>query len=229
MPAPAANVNQNFTLYYANGKLNYDPRHGNGTLFGFADGHVEYLNAGTGITAAVNTKGWLWYPYTRTDVQWKTANATVVYYQTGVGTTVSGIGSTKGSGSSQHFDGNGYLEFKVPYSFRNDVSLSIGIGVHEFPYSNYPTSQIGYALVLGATRTIQESGTTVFSNVTLSSRDLIRIERVGSTIYYKKNGVIFYTSNNKSSGSLYPDYAGGNLDKLSGCVLFGIPDTTLPY
>lgn len=35
--------------------------------------------------------------------------------------------------------------------------------------------------------------------------DMIRVERIGTTIYYKKNGVIFYTSHKPSSGSLIAD------------------------
>ena len=228
--APAGNTDPTYTICYASNKLNCDPRHGGGALIGFADGHIQYLYAGNSITNAVINNGWQFYQYSRTDIAWKTTDATVVSYQSGVGTTVTTIGANPGSGSAQHVDGNGYMEFKIPYAFRNDVYMSIGCGVNQFPQgTSYTASQISYCITLGATDTISESGTTVKTISAPACTDVLRIERVGSTIYYKKNGVVFYTSGNKSTASLYPDLKGGNLGKASACVLFGIPDPTMPY
>ena len=66
---------------------------------------------------------------------------------------------------------------------------------------------IGYAVYTNtnSSLSVYESGSYKGHLNTYMSGDVIRVERVNGTIYYKKNGVTFLTSTSPSSGSLIAD------------------------
>lgn len=90
---------------------------------------------------------------------------------------------------------DGYIEFRL----RNG---DVEVGLSSAPQSTIYTVDFGIMLQYNAIYLTQNSN----ANAIIGSygpTDLIRIERVGTTIFYKKNGSIFYTSAIPSTTALY--------------------------
>jgi RHS repeat-associated protein len=69
-------------------------------------------------------------------------------------------------------------------------------------------TDIDYALYLtGTSLRIYQSGTSIGTFGTIAVNDILRIERNGTTVTYKKNGVTIYTSSVASSNRLFIDVA----------------------
>ncbi len=103
--------------------------------------------------------------------------------------------ATKGS-----FAGDGYLEYTIPQTYK---SMMIGLSTDN---SSASYTTIDYAIYhTSASIYIYESGSSKGSKTTYQIGDVFRVERIGSTINYLKNGVVFYTSLTASSGSLLGD------------------------
>ena len=119
------------------------------------------------------------------------------------GNTLIQSGSTlqkSGAASEQSISGDGGVEFTISAGFHRMLGLS---------YTNIDASggTINYALRATYYGEIQvfESGTNhgVVGNWQVG--DVLRVERIGTTIYYKQNGVTLYTSTIPSSGNLIAD------------------------
>lgn len=92
---------------------------------------------------------------------------------------------------------DGWTEVTAP-----EVATNFYIGLAD-QYVNTATASIDYAMQVGGGRlTVYENGVQKFSFTNATSGDVMRIERVNGIVYYKKNGVIVYTSTAPSTTSL---------------------------
>uniref|UniRef100_UPI002491868E RHS repeat-associated core domain-containing protein n=1 Tax=Tenacibaculum aiptasiae TaxID=426481 RepID=UPI002491868E len=94
----------------------------------------------------------------------------------------------------------GFVEYKLPKKYMHFM-----VGLSEQNTDAYFGS-ISYAIYnAGTAIQVFEKGELkgVFGNSELN--DVFKIERIGNTIYYKKNNITFYTSQTQSSGSLLGD------------------------
>ena len=118
-----------------------------------------------------------------------------------------------GLATSGNFQGDGYLGFSpVQVGKRYMVGLS-----NTNASASYTT--IGYAIYLSSPNVyIYESGSGKGIKTTYQIGDSFSIERIGTTIYYKKNGDVFYTSLKPSAGVLLGDLSmlntGGQIKDL---------------
>lgn len=102
---------------------------------------------------------------------------------------------------------DGWVEFTVTQesSYRMFGLSSVNVNAH------YNT--LDFAIYLFGTSTvyIYENGQNKGSFGSYSSGEVYRIERTGTTIEYKRNGTVFYVSNNPSTTNLHIDCALYNL------------------
>lgn len=139
-------------------------------------------------------------------------NPYFVLWQDVVGATVSENVITKteasGWGNSGAFSQNniganedGWVEFKIP--FKGGLYTMVGLAE---PNVDVHYASIDYAFYInGSSLQVYESG---FSRINLGAcqaGELLKIERIGSTVYYKRNGQIVYTSGIASSTELGVD------------------------
>ncbi len=136
-------------------------------------------------------------------------NGTEDGYKDNVGLTVVNDVISKESGGSVwntglatngSFLGDGYVEFEF---METNKYVMVGLSPSN---TNASFNTIKYAIYnrLGVLK-IYESGTDKGSFGTLQVGDVFRVERIGSTVYYKKNGETFYTSSVSSTGLLLGD------------------------
>ncbi len=115
-------------------------------------------------------------------------------------TAGSGWGGS-GLATNESFSGNGYVEYETMAS---NNRLMVGLSNSN---SNAHYNTIDYAIYQTTTGNlyVYESGSNKGYKSTYQTGDILRVERIGSTIYYKKNGNTFYTSTVASTGSLLGD------------------------
>ena len=140
-----------------------------------------------------------------------------------VGATANGNTITKtagtawgnaGAASSQTFSGDGRLEFLA-----TQVNTSRMCGLSDSnPDANFTSIDYAVYLYSGGAVYIFESGTNRGIFGTYQSGDRFSVERMGTTVVYKKNGSVFYTSTVASSGVLMADAAihtsGGKVESV---------------
>ncbi|VXC27041.1 hypothetical protein FLAVO9AF_750028 [Flavobacterium sp. 9AF] len=95
---------------------------------------------------------------------------------------------------------DGKLSFKI-----RSTSGYLKMGLSYSPASTLHT-QINYALSFSNTGILRvlESGTLMFSS-TYTLNDFFEIETIANQVYYKRNGIIIYTSTVATTGELYVD------------------------
>ena len=108
-----------------------------------------------------------------------------------------------GAASDISFDGDGGVEFKAG---ETNTSRMCGLSAKNID-ANYTTIDYAIYLYSGGTFYVFEKGVNRGSLGTYQTVDRFSIERVGSTVVYKKNGSIFYTSTVPSAGTLLADCA----------------------
>lgn len=98
--------------------------------------------------------------------------------------------------------GDGYIEVEFPLEGERAMfGLSPTAG-------NEGYASIAYALyVINGSLSVYESGVAIASLGAYNPTDVLRVERVGSTVYYKKNGATVYTSSVASTGDLLGDFS----------------------
>ena len=97
---------------------------------------------------------------------------------------------------------NGWAEFR-PFVQEQAVGFS-----QNDVDQNWQSVQYGFFVTgTGAsfTYSVVESGTTRTAPASLTTSDYLKVERIGSVIYYKKNGTVVYTSTVPSTTSLIVD------------------------
>lgn len=72
---------------------------------------------------------------------------------------------------------------------------------------NYTSIQYGLYLQSGGVVQVYESGTLRGTYGSYAAGDVLRVERVNTTVYYKKNGVVFETSTVPSTTELLADFS----------------------
>ncbi|WP_083629196.1 DUF6443 domain-containing protein [Tenacibaculum agarivorans] len=99
--------------------------------------------------------------------------------------------------------GDGYAVFT---GLQVDKFLMVGLSSDN---TNASYSTIDYAIYLRDSYKVHvyESGVHKGQRTTYKIGDIFRVERIGDKIYYKKNGVTFYVSATKSTGTLLGDIA----------------------
>lgn len=97
--------------------------------------------------------------------------------------------------------GDGYVEFTLPLA---DKDLSAGMSADD-PDANFTGIDFSmYFSTIGQVHII-ENGTNLGVFNTYVTNDVFRVEVISGTVYYKKNGTIFYTSLNAPSYPLFFD------------------------
>ncbi len=106
--------------------------------------------------------------------------------------------ATKGS-----FSGDGYVEFEAP---QTNKAVMVGLSPQNLS-AHYNTIKYAIYLVGNGNIKAYESGVNKGAFHSYQTGDIFRVERVGTTVYYKHNGVTFYTSPLASTSSLLGDIA----------------------
>lgn len=140
------------------------------------------------------------------------AQSYFVQWQDVVGATVAGnvITKTEASGwdNSGAFSQNsigasqdGWVEFKIP--FKGGLYTMVGLAE---PNVDVHYASIDYAFYInGSSLQVYESGFSRINLGTCQAGESLKIERIGSTVYYKRNAQIVYTSGIASSAELGVD------------------------
>lgn len=112
--------------------------------------------------------------------------------------------ATAGASSVEMFCGDGYVEHAILNY--GESNMLFGLSTSD-PDSNYNTTSYGALTGNPAQVEFLENGSTVFSSSPIANGDVIRVERIGSTVYLKKNGTTIYTSSTPATGPLLMDIA----------------------
>ncbi len=105
-----------------------------------------------------------------------------------------------GFATNGSFSADGYIEYTIP---QTNKSVMAGLSTDN---SSASFNTIDYAIFhASANIFIYESGSSKGLKATCQAGDVLKVERIGTTINYLKNGEIFYTSLTASSGSLIGD------------------------
>lgn len=108
---------------------------------------------------------------------------------------------------------DGYLEFKA-----GSASSDFVMGLSQIDGPTLYTINYGIMVQSGNMWVVQNNNGSTISPVAFNLSDILRVERIGNTIFYKKNGIAFYTSTIPSSTALFADC---NLN-TSGSSITGI-------
>lgn len=128
-----------------------------------------------------------------------------------INTSANGNTLTKIAGGNNWCNGAALSTNTIPantdgwmeYTVAEKINLMVGLSTYN---TSACYSSIQFAAHINGSRFyVYESGSNKYSNSNFSVGDILRVERVGSTIRYKKNGVVFYTSATASTGELIGD------------------------
>ena len=99
--------------------------------------------------------------------------------------------------------GDGYVEFIAPQRNKN---FMVGLS-SENSGASYTTIKYAMYCKSNGTLGVYESGSNKTNLGTYQTVDILRVERIGNTVYYKKNGITIHISQTTSSGELLGDIA----------------------
>ena len=153
-----------------------------------------------------------------TSIAWTDRVGVSVDGNTLIKTEVTGWGNG-GAASVQSIAGDGAVEFTA---VAIDSARMLGLSNSNVD-ANFDT--IGYAIYARNDDTlwVYENGTNVGGFGTYQSGDILRVERVGGTVIYKRNGDIIYTSTVSSTGDLIADVMLYDLDaRLDNARITGV-------
>lgn len=112
-----------------------------------------------------------------------------------------------GAISQQHTYSDGWVEFKFPeykYAVMGLAQYNTSVNVTTVTYGIYAHIN-GYIYIYENGNRRAEVGKYSPIHPTYLPTDIFRVERIGNSVYYKKNGSVFYTSAIPSNGPLYVD------------------------
>ncbi|TXI70181.1 MAG: hypothetical protein E6Q41_01690 [Cyclobacteriaceae bacterium] len=120
---------------------------------------------------------------------------------------------------------DGFIEFTAFTSH----ALMVGFSTTNAD-ANYTTIQYAMYNTGGAAQVYISGSYIPGTNTPIVNGDILRVERVGTTIQFKKNGITFYTHNSVSSASMLVDVAISGANNSVGPVTssFWIPSTPVP-
>jgi len=124
-----------------------------------------------------------------------------------------------GAASQQSFAADGALEFTVTatnaYVMSGLSNSNVGASYEGIAY--------GILLMSGGSLDIYENGVGRGVVASYQAGDIFRVERTGTTIEYKQNDVVIYTSTVPSSGDLMADVSILTMDgQVADAMLFGV-------
>ena len=129
-----------------------------------------------------------------------------------------GSGWNAGASTTSPISGDGAVEFTATTTSHN---FMVGLSDQDTSAS-YNTIDYGLYLRFDPGVYIYENGVLVATLGSYQVGDVFRVERVGSSVVYKQNGVVIYTSSVASSGDLIADssfYTVG--DQVVDAVIYG--------
>ena len=140
-------------------------------------------------------------------IQW-----TNVFYLTITGQTLQKVGNVRtdwnaGAISQQNFYNDGWVEFRFPsnkYAMMGFGAFNTSVSPSSIKYAIYAHIN-GYLYVYENGSQLPNIGKYKPIHPQFTATDVLRVERSNGIIYYKKNGVTFYTSTIPSSGPLHVD------------------------
>lgn len=201
---------QSFTYNALGGVLTHTDRMGGGTT-------NTYTSAGNLLTT---TEG-LYPPITWTNKVGVAEAPTGTITRNAAGDSWGGAGAS----SVESISGDGRLFYVVGQANKH---LMFGLGYADSD-QNFPDIDFAFNLNTDGTAYLYENGTYSNTAVPYTTGTVFEIERVGTTVYYKKNGVIVRTVTGVSTSALYVDtsiYSNGGV--LKGINLISSTDTTYP-
>jgi len=123
---------------------------------------------------------------------------------------------TAGAASQQILDGDGWFEV----THANTIQLAFGVssGAAERTDPGYAT--IDYAFVIsGIAFSIQSNGSVLYGPASSSANDVFRIERSGSSLTFKQNGLPVFTTAVAATAPLFADVScGGTVTGGNGAI-----------
>ncbi|MDC8002582.1 DUF6443 domain-containing protein [Aureisphaera galaxeae] len=122
-------------------------------------------------------------------------------YDTNTITKISGGGWNAGFASVKSIHGNGSINYRLGFA---NKAIVVGLSTSNDDLHYNSIDYAIYAVSNGQVR-VHESGINRGVMTTYEPNDSFSIERKGSTIYYSKNGEVFYTSTIASYGNLIGD------------------------
>ncbi len=133
---------------------------------------------------------------------------------------------TGGAASAQWFNGDGTVDFLVT---QYNTERVCGLSNYNKDSKN---TTIGYGIYLnglGSLFIVENGVSHTITGVYYNINDRLAVERIGTTVTYKKNGVVFYTSTVASTGPLLVDAAirttnGVIADVMLRGITAGVPD-----
>lgn len=134
---------------------------------------------------------------------WTTAGAVTTSVGQILPTTTAIAWGKTGSYGSIPTATDGYVEFTPKYMSGKSSGGYMMTGFSSTLTGGFATGEHMIYIDNGINVAIYESGTPRGNKTTITIGDTFRVERVGSTVYYKKNGTTFYTSGVASSGVIY--------------------------
>ncbi|MDJ0644591.1 MAG: DUF6443 domain-containing protein [Flavobacteriaceae bacterium] len=145
----------------------------------------------------------------------------------GIITSTAGSGwNNSGFATSTSFAKNGYVEYQLA---KTGKYFMAGLSNSN---TNAHYNTIKYAIYHrdGNKVYVYESGSNRGQKTTANVGDIFRVERIGTKVYYKKNGNTFYTSTVNSSGALLGDVSFyHNQAKLKNFILRSSGLQTMDY
>ncbi len=125
---------------------------------------------------------------------------------TGIITKTIGNGWNGGLATTDKISKDGYLEYEIR---QDDMYVAVGMATsnpdHHYTSMDYAIDHNGTAGAYVNELGVSKAGSGGYT--TYVTGDVFRIERIGSTISYKKNGSAFYTSSVSSTKDLMGDVA----------------------
>ncbi len=120
------------------------------------------------------------------------------------GETITKYGPTSissGLSTKKNITGNGYVSYTLPNS---NHAVSVGLSYND---TNSLSNTINYSITISSKRArVYEKGAAKGNTITVNNNDVFRIERRNNTVYYSKNGTVFYVSNlATNNGSMVGD------------------------
>ena len=114
---------------------------------------------------------------------------------------ISGNGWDQGLATLGSFQADGYVEYEIP---QTNKPIIVGLSDSN-PSANVSSIDFAIYTTNSARLYIYESGVNLGNITNYTEGDVLRVERVGEKIYYKKNGVVFFISQKTSIGNLLGD------------------------
>jgi hypothetical protein len=125
-----------------------------------------------------------------------------------------GVAWDAGIASVETFAGDGYVQVTADETNKRKM---FGLSTND-PDVNFNTIDYACYLTNGAAVEVYENGVQKYSGGSYTTDDVFRVERVGATIFYKKNGTTFYTSLIASVGALLVDTSFFDLSATLKCL-----------